>query len=103
MFPEKITSHHNLELLTLTKTKITEITNSFNINEVEYRKLISSFFETDYYVTDITDAIFLSPSHNSIRYSPTFQEIDQNENRIKNFSNEILHNQHFSQTKETIL
>ena len=55
--PENITNHHNLELLTLTKTKITKITNSFNINEVEYRKLISSFVETDCYITEVTNAL----------------------------------------------
>ena len=51
------TNHHNLELLTLTKTKITEIKNSFNFNEVKYRKLISSFVETDCYVTGIIYAL----------------------------------------------
>ena len=90
IIPNQITNHSKLEKLTLRRSKITEIIGIFTTNDVEYRKLISSFFESDYYVTDITDAIFLSPSHNSTRYSPTFQEIDQNENRIKNFSNEIL-------------
>ena len=49
--PEKIMNHNNLELLPL--KKITEIKNSFNINEVEYRKSISLSFETDCYITDI--------------------------------------------------
>ena len=55
--PENIKNHHNLELLTLTKTKITEIINSFNINEVEYRKLISAFVESDCYITEVTNAL----------------------------------------------
>ena len=44
-------------IVNVNKKGITEITNSFNINEVEYRKLISSFVETDCYITEVTNAL----------------------------------------------
>ena len=45
--PNQITNISKLEKLALRSSKITEITGIFNINKVEYRKSISSFFETD--------------------------------------------------------
>ena len=39
------------------RSKITEITGIFTSNDVEYRKLISLFFETDIYINEITDVL----------------------------------------------
>ena len=57
IIPNQITNHSKLEKLTLRRSKITEIIGIFTTNDVEYRKLISSFFETDLYINEITDVL----------------------------------------------
>ena len=45
IIPNTITNHYEIEKLTLRRSKIVEITDSFNIAEVEYHKLISLFLK----------------------------------------------------------
>ena len=53
VIPNKSTNHDELEQLMLKRSKITEIDGLFNINEVEYRELITLFIESDRYINEI--------------------------------------------------
>ena len=48
----KIINHNELEKLTLTDSKISEITRLFKMKENDYRSLISVLFVTDKFVND---------------------------------------------------
>ena len=41
----------------LKRSQITEITDLFNINEVEYRKLITLFIDSDCYINEMKDVL----------------------------------------------
>ena len=53
VIPNKSTNYDELEQLMLKRSKITEIDGLFNINEVEYRELITLFIESDRYINEI--------------------------------------------------
>ena len=51
IIPVKNRSHMELEMLTLTPSKIYEITQSFDIKENDYRSLITALFLTDSFIS----------------------------------------------------
>ena len=55
IIPHKNRSHMELEMLTLTPSKIYEITQSFDIKENDYRSLITALFLTDSFISQITE------------------------------------------------
>ena len=60
VIPDKITKHYTLEKLPMKRSKITEIIDSFIINEVEYRKFVSSFVQTNRYTNESIYVLSLS-------------------------------------------
>ena len=60
IIPDKITKHYTLEKLPMKRSKITEIIDSFIINEVEYRKFVSSFVQTNRYTNESIYVLSLS-------------------------------------------
>ena len=96
--PEKIMNHNNLELLPLEKLPILQIHSILTrLNIVnQFLFLLKLIF-----ISLISYMYFLLLSfYNSRRYSHTFKKIEQIENKTKNYSNDFLHNQSISQTKE---
>ena len=91
VIPDKITKHYKLEKLPMKRSKITEIIDSFIINEVEYRKFVSSFVQTNRYTNESIYVLSfkcpLSTQDVIIQPSKTKSKLKL---KFKRFSNDFL-------------
>ena len=57
VIPDKMTNDNEIEKSCLTDYKILDIECLFKMKEYDYRSLVTSLFETDKFINEITDAL----------------------------------------------